>query len=436
MFKQILYDLRHHRMMTWISIAGTAVSIFLVMVFYMADNSRLAAVAPEQNRERILLGAGMDVHTTDPENHSSSSGGMSYDTAKRLYDNLDGVEKVSYISAWYSVIDIILKGKTPVRATIPSVDGAYWDIYNFNFIEGKPFTEADCYSTERKVVLSRTMAHKIFDSTDVVGRELKIEGVPYIVCGVVEDVNPLLSLTGADAYIPLTEGSRSPWGTGDARHLALGSLRVLLLLKEGADPAAVKEQVKTRYAALNAELAKEGYEAKYHEAPYDLETQVLCQLGGNVTPDIEAHHRKRNFMFALLLLLPAINLSSLMRGRLRHRVSELGVRRAFGAKRSGIIRQLLGENFIVTLTGGAIGLILSVLFMLTLSSTFFNFIDYYEASSLEVMMSNPSFSMIFTWKAFLFALGGCLILNICTATIPAWRASLVSPAVAISKSRL
>ncbi|MDE6077261.1 MAG: FtsX-like permease family protein, partial [Muribaculaceae bacterium] len=112
-----------------------------------------------------------------------------------------------------------------------------------------------------------------------------------------------------------------------------------------------------------------------------------------------------------------------------------GVRRAFGARRSDIIRQLFGENLMVTLVGGIIGLVLSYLFMLTLSSEFFIFIANDYGMSLESKMATPSFGMLFTWGAFFVALGACLIMNILTATIPAWRASLINPAVAIAKSK-
>ncbi|MDE6335501.1 MAG: FtsX-like permease family protein, partial [Muribaculaceae bacterium] len=140
-------------------------------------------------------------------------------------------------------------------------------------------------------------------------------------------------------------------------------------------------------------------------------------------------------IYALLLLLPAINLSSMMRGRLRHRVSEIGVRRAYGAKRRDIIRQLIGENLVVTVVGGLIGLGLSYLFMLTLSSEFFMFVDGNRISSLEAKMATPSFGMLFTWSTFFISVGACLVLNLLTATVPAWCASMMEPAVAISKSR-
>lgn len=122
-----------------------------------------------------------------------------------------------------------------------------------------------------------------------------------------------------------------------------------------------------------------------------------------------------------------------MRGRLRSRVSEIGVRRAFGAKRSGIIMQILGENMVVSILGGIIGLVVSILFMLFLSSFFFSY--GVESNSLEMNYSNPTFMMLFRWKNFVIALCACVVLNILSASVPAWIASRVEPALAISKSR-
>lgn len=435
MLRQIIYDMRHHRMMTWISIAGTAVSIFLVMVFYMSDSVKTVSMAPELDRDRIWVGAYVDIQSTDPEEHSSSSGGLSYEAARQLYGDLDGVEKISYVGAWSRVMDILIKGQPPVRATVFPVDGSYWDIYRFRFIEGHPFTDEECTDDSNLIVVSRSLAHRLFKSTEIVGREVNIQGKRYMVCGVVDDVNPLMSNTGFEAFISLSAEHRNSWNS-NPKYQKLGSLKVLLKYAGDTDPEAVRSQVKARYATMNAQLAPEMVKAEYHGSPFDLDTQVSGKMSGNLTPDLSAQKRKRWFMYGLLILLPAINLSSMTRGRLRHRVSELGVRRAFGAKRVDIVKQLLGENLIVTVIGGCLGLLCSVLFMLFLSAQFFSYVDFWMASSMDMMMANPSLQMVFTWKTFLIALGACLLLNILTATVPAWRSSLIPPAAAISKSKI
>lgn len=48
--------------------------------------------------------------------------------------------------------------------------------------------------------------------------------------------------------------------------------------------------------------------------------------------------------------------------RLRQRVSEIGVRRAFGSTRTEMIGQIVMENLVVTLLAGAVGLLFSILF--------------------------------------------------------------------------
>lgn len=60
-----------------------------------------------------------------------------------------------------------------------------------------------------------------------------------------------------------------------------------------------------------------------------------------------------------MLLIPALNLSGFSLSRIRKRMAEIGIRKAFGAKRHVILIQVLYENLITTLIGGVIGLGLS-----------------------------------------------------------------------------
>ncbi len=59
--------------------------------------------------------------------------------------------------------------------------------------------------------------------------------------------------------------------------------------------------------------------------------------------------------------MPSLNLCGLSNSRMQQRISELGVRKAFGATRGVLIRQILNENLVLTLIGGAVGLVFSYL---------------------------------------------------------------------------
>ena len=75
---------------------------------------------------------------------------------------------------------------------------------------------------------------------------------------------------------------------------------------------------------------------------------------------MELEHITQALIFLILLIVPAINLSSMTHSRLRQRISEIGIRQAFGCTRWSIVNQILTENLIVTLYAGLLGLALGV----------------------------------------------------------------------------
>ena len=100
--------MRHQRMMTWVSISGTALSIFLVMAFFMTEHAKTVAMSPESDRARIFIGENMHVKKLGGSN--DSSGPVSYEYAKKFYENLDGVERVAYMGAHSGSSDVNVKG--------------------------------------------------------------------------------------------------------------------------------------------------------------------------------------------------------------------------------------------------------------------------------------------------------------------------------------
>lgn len=432
--RQLIYDMRHHRMMTWISISGTAISIFLVMVFFMVNSLSTVEEAPESRRHLIYGAPRMFVEVFDGESRGkSANGGMTYEVARQLYENLEGVELATYVSLWNNPVRAMAEAKAPLSVNPKYVDSNFWKIFDFTFIDGKPFSEDELLiTTMPPIVLTEKVARKIFGDTSVVGREINIGGIPHIVKGVVKDVNPILKNAFAEIYLPLGNSARGSI-FNDPDFAYVGNLQAFLLLKDKKDVENVNKQLNSRSATLNSRLREEYIQAKNIEnimAPEAINTISHW----NSSPNVAKVAEKRFLIYLLLLLLPAINLSSMMRGRMRHRISEIGLRRAYGASRLDIIRQFLGENLVVTFVGGIIGLLFSYLFMTYLSSNFLMFVDSWRFDSLDVQMATPSFGMLFTWTSFFIALGACLVLNILTAGLPAWRASKLEPSTAISKS--
>lgn len=115
--------------------------------------------------------------------------------------------------------------------------------------------------------------------------------------------------------------------------------------------------------------------------------------------------------------------------RLRRRMTEIGVRRAYGCTRWQIIRDILIENFLITVAGGLLGLILCFFFGIFYSDMIFTELATSQSTGL-------SLSLIFNWQIFAIALIFCFILNILSSGIPAWRASRVDPVAAINSRNI
>ena len=114
-FRQLYYDMRHQKVTTWVSVSGTALSIVLVLVFFMVQQVKIVGVAPETNRERILIGGSLDIHAfKDGREIWTQSGAMSYKIARQMYGNLDGIEMVAYTNAWIESYEV---GESATRKT-------------------------------------------------------------------------------------------------------------------------------------------------------------------------------------------------------------------------------------------------------------------------------------------------------------------------------
>ena len=421
--RQIIFEMRHQPLMTWLSVAGTAIAIFLIMSDFMINNIDSVSVAPESKRSRIVYGYGG--HTRSENN--SNSGFLSFELARELYSDLDGVEAVSYSSADPYPISVCLPGSIPENCLVRQTDEVFWDIYDYDFIEGAPFSKEEVESGVPIAIMTRSMAEHFFGKNETyIGREILVENRPYRISGIVADINPLMSNTLSDVFVSHVSYGlpTSTWST------YLGSYQPVLLLKEGTDLKHVRQQVETRYNLFNKHHEKDGVSLIYHEQPWSNE-EKNTDAGSNTTPDLTMKHRSRLIGYLILLIIPAINLSSMTRSRMRQRVSEIGLRRAFGCSRSRIVLNLLTENFIISIIGGIIGLTLSIIFIVSFSNYF---IDYngWMINTVAQTMSRPTLPMLFSWRAFAAVMIFCFLLNILSAGIPAIKASFINPAEAIS----
>ena len=112
-----------------------------------------------------------------------------------------------------------------------------------------------------------------------------------------------------------------------------------------------------------------------------------------------------------------MNLSGMIIGRMEQRRGEMGIRKSFGAQRSGLLWQVLVENFLLTMIGAAIGLVVSWVLVYVARDVVFSLIDPDMEIGSDTQLSMETY---FSPGIFAIALGVTLILNLLSSYIPAW----------------
>ena len=100
----------------------------------------------------------------------------------------------------------------------------------------------------------------------------------------------------------------------------MGSMSCTILAKSRADFDAIREEANRRLPEYNKLIGEDGWEIVSRNRPYDQEKQATA-VAANWEPDLSAHRRQQFIIFLILLIVPAINISSMTQSRLRQRVS-------------------------------------------------------------------------------------------------------------------
>lgn len=397
---------------------GTALTICLIMVVVMQQQIKTVPFAPESNRNRLLHVKWMSVGNKTWSDDGSSNGPMGIKTAKGCFEGLKTPEEISIYSIPETMQVSLSRGvRTGVDAL--ETDGAFWRIFDFSFIDGKPYSDAEAKSGLPVAVITESVARLLFGTaTNVAGKEIFVNDAPYRVSGVVKDVSSMASTAYAQIWVPYLStnitGGDNVWNDG-----IMGVMQVVILAHNSSDFDAIRAECERRRLAYNAGLGD--YFVFYRGQPDDQLT-MSQRIWANVQPDMAGYFRQQVIIFLILLLVPAINLSSMTHSRLRQRVAEISVRRSFGATRGGVMGQIVAENLVLTLMAGVVGLLFCLLISYVWGGTLFADSQLMHLNTAPVI----EWKMLFKLSTFIYALLFCLLLNLLSSGWPAWRASRMS----------
>lgn len=414
-FKQTYQQLKEQPLISIVSIAGTALSLFLIMLVVMIQQVKVAPFSPESNRDRML-----HVKYGSLKNkYGESNGPMSLAAINAIYKNMKTPEAVTIYTFYTTRQPLSTSGTKSFTADVKLTDAAFWHVFDFEYIYGKPYNEANFKAGIPLAVISRSTARRLFNTTEnVAGRTFMLKHIPYKVAAVVNDVSTLATIAYSQIWIPYTtdrEICNNIWEN------IMGAFSTTILMHTPKDESRVHAEAEANLNKFNLTIKNSGIELLNRNRPYNTEKESI-NFGANLEPDVTAEHRTQLIIFLILLIVPAVNLSSMTHSRLRQRISEIGIRRAFGCTQWSIASQIITENMIVTLCAGALGLIMSIVCGYCFNNSLFTPAYFYSYNDAPI----TNISILIHISTFVYALAFCFVLNLISTGIPAWQACKTS----------
>lgn len=227
---------------------------------------------------------------------------------------------------------------------------------------------------------------------DAVGKDLDLDNEKYAVVGVMPAWFGVLG--GADIWIPLDMSPKNLGGRGTHQYRAIGRLRhSVSAAKAQAELETIAQRLEKQYPHTNSKVGAAVVPLR-DELVGGSQAELLIMLGA----------------VGLVLLIACANVAnlSLVRATGRHR--EIAVRRAIGAGRGRVLRQLLTESVLLSLLGAAGGLLIGWGCLRLLAS----------AETLPIPRANP---ITLNGAVLAFTLGVGLLVGVLVGLAPALQVS-------------
>ena len=201
--KQAWALLKENKLLSGVSIFGTALAICMIMVIVIVWQMRTANYSPEDYRDRMMYVS--DTRASYKENESYND---CYFLASRVVKDcfypLRSAEKVGMAYHGVQRLAAVADHTVEFKCDVTFTDAAFWNIFNFHFLSGKPYGEEEVQSGIMDAVVSESVARRLYGTTEVVGRTVEISYVPYTIRAVVRDVSLLAESAYGDVWLPYT----------------------------------------------------------------------------------------------------------------------------------------------------------------------------------------------------------------------------------------
>ncbi len=394
--KLALRALKANKMRTLLTMLGIIIGVAAVIVMLAVGTgvtqkiteqistmgSNLLIVLPGSTTSGgIRMGAGTQPTLTAGDAQAISSEAPAVDAVAPV---LSGTAQVVYGHQNWS---------TGIVGTTPAI----LTVRDWQLAEGRRFTSADVRNATKVCLLGQTVVDNLFGDEDPVGKEIRIQNLPFTVIGVLAVKGQ--SVMGQDQddtiMIPLTTAQTKLFGTAFP-----GMIRIMLV------------KAKSTGELDDAQIQITDILRQRHHIGPGQEDDFTVR---NLTQIMKTAERSTKIMTLLLgaiasisLLVGGIGIMNIMLVSITERTREIGIRMAIGAKTWDIRFQFLMEAFIMSMIGGIGGILIGM-------------------SGSEVLSRIAGWPAVVSVFSIFLAFGFSGAVGIFFGFYPAYKASLLNP---------
>lgn len=246
-------------------------------------------------------------------------------------------------------------GHISIRAATPSV----FKLFSYAVLKGNP---DEFLQSPNTIVLTRSIAKKIFNQSEPIGQRVSIRKDDYVVTGVIKDLPTNTDLTFS-ALVPSKINGTEELTEWDDYYVYLQtkfpSTQTLT--------DKVEALTKKNYDEVLQQMG--GFQLKHHIQPLK-----SIHFDNSLVADSPKGNKTMVYVFSvialLILVIAGINYINITMAQLQKRQKEFAIRKAIGCNRKGVISQILTESVFTTLLAAILSIVLATLCLSQFNSLF------------------------------------------------------------------
>lgn len=292
---------------------------------------------------------------------------------------------------------------------IRGVDGAYSSLMPVNILEGRYINDLDVKECRKVCVLGKRIVDEIYKGKSPVGSYVMVGGISYQCIGISESSSNNFNIGGSEdemVTMPYTLVQRI-YNLGDEIH-------ILLMIGREDMPVKMLEEGVRNVIYSRHQISPEDTKAmEFFNLDQILQVFRALVLGLNILIWIVGLGT---------LFSGAIGVSNIVMITVKERTTEIGVRRAIGAKPFDIVSQIMSESLVITFVAGLAGLITGIITM-----GFIEKLGDISIGESSIKLVNPSLDFNTAIAAFVVI----IIIGLLSGLMPAARAMKIKAIDAI-----